>query len=327
MVEVDRFPDIQHHRAGLAGGQAGGGGRQNVVGAGPEPAVEGLADAVQAAVRVCSKERRSGVAGAWGEDDLGRAQELGAADHGAAVADAVGELFVVAAPGQVRGPDLAVAVAEAGGAGGQKQGGVVSGAAVPAGADPGALLDGAALRVAFTAPAPGEVQEFDGVRGHREDGRQSRRPGTGVVPSLVTVWRSSSRPPSCSVREEETVRPASGSDWTITAEVPSTLTVTTRRRAEKSRPETPSTIRCPRRAARPRQPDAAWGRRPVGTAASMDDGGIAAVRIARSGSVLPRSAPQWMTSASRLSKLITRLVPAERRWSGSINDVLLRVWK
>jgi hypothetical protein len=44
--------------------------------------------------------------------------------------------------------------------------------AVPAGPDPGALLDGAALRVPFPAPAAGEVKEFDGVRRHREDGRQ-----------------------------------------------------------------------------------------------------------------------------------------------------------
>ncbi len=87
-------------------------------------------------------------------------------------ADGVRELFVVAAPGQVGGPDLAVAVAEAGGAGGEEERGVVSGAAVPAGADPGALLDGAALRVAFAAPASGQVQEFDGVRRHREDGGQ-----------------------------------------------------------------------------------------------------------------------------------------------------------
>ena len=67
---------------------------------------------------------------------------------------------------------LPVAVAETGGAGGEEQRGVVPGAAVPAGADPGALLDGAALRVAFPAPAPGQVQEFDGVRRHREDGGQ-----------------------------------------------------------------------------------------------------------------------------------------------------------
>ena len=72
----------------------------------------------------------------------------------------------------MRGPDLPVAVAESGGAGGEKQGGVVSGAAVPAGADPGALLDGAALRVAFPAPAPGQVKEFDGGGCHREDSGQ-----------------------------------------------------------------------------------------------------------------------------------------------------------
>ena len=87
-------------------------------------------------------------------------------------ADAVRELLVVAAPGKVRGPDLAVAVAEAGGAGGEQQRGVVPGAAVPAGPDPGALLDGAALRVAFPAPAAGQVQELDGVARHRQHGGQ-----------------------------------------------------------------------------------------------------------------------------------------------------------
>jgi len=40
--------------------------------------------------------------------------------------------------------------------------------------------------------------------------------------------------------------------------------------------------------------------------------------MARSGSDAPRSAPQWMTSASPLSKLITRLVLAERRYRGSM---------
>ena len=36
----------------------------------------------------------------------------------------------------------------------------------------------------------------------------------GEVPVLVTVWRSSSRPPSCSVRVDATVMPASVSAWT-----------------------------------------------------------------------------------------------------------------
>ena len=67
VVEVDRFPGVEDHRAGLAG--AGGRCRgQHVVRAGPEPAVERLADAVQAAVRVGREECRGGVASARCED-------------------------------------------------------------------------------------------------------------------------------------------------------------------------------------------------------------------------------------------------------------------
>ncbi|MCY1241378.1 hypothetical protein D9M72_542750 [compost metagenome] len=150
----------------------------------PEPAVERFADTVQAAVRVGREESGGGVAAVRLEDHFGRTQQLGTTDDGPSVPDAVRELLMVSAPGKVGGPDLAVAVAEACRAGGQQQGGVVAGPAVPAGPHPGALLDGAALRVAFTAPASGQVKEFDGVGSHRQHGGQfvelkRRRAGVG----------------------------------------------------------------------------------------------------------------------------------------------------
>ena len=48
----------------------------------------------------------------------------------------------------------------------------MSSASVASGPDPGSLLDGPALRVAFTAPATSQVQKFDGVRRHREHRRK-----------------------------------------------------------------------------------------------------------------------------------------------------------
>ena len=219
-----------------------------MVRAGTEPAVERLADAVQAAVRVGSEERGSGVAPPGREDHLGRAEQFGAADHRSPVGEGVRKLFVVAAPGQVGGPDPAVAVTEAGGAGGEQQRGVVSGAAVPAGAHPGALLDGPPLRVPFPAPAPGQVQEFDGVRSHREDGGQFvelEGRGAGVGDGVAQFQQAA------------VVQDESGFDGDagvgILLDDYGGVAVNcgrarARRRTEKSRPETPSAIRWPAQA-------------------------------------------------------------------------------
>ena len=76
VVEVDRFPGVQDHGAGLSGRQARAGGGQHMVRARAEPAVERLADAIQPAVRIRREQGRRGVAGARFEDDFGRPQKL-----------------------------------------------------------------------------------------------------------------------------------------------------------------------------------------------------------------------------------------------------------
>ena len=162
VVEVDRLPDVQHDGPGLAGPRAG------VVRAGTEPGVERRADAVQAGVRVGGEEPRRLVRAAGFERDFGRTEQFGGADHGPAVTDRVHEALMVSAPAQVHGPDLAVPVAEVGGPGGQQERGVVAGASVPAGANPGALPQREPLGVGLPAPAAGEVQDFRGGPAHRQ---------------------------------------------------------------------------------------------------------------------------------------------------------------
>ena len=54
VVEVDGLPGVEHHRAGLARSRGA-----DVVRPGPEPGVEGLADAVQAAAGVGGEQRRA----------------------------------------------------------------------------------------------------------------------------------------------------------------------------------------------------------------------------------------------------------------------------
>ena len=104
---------------------------------------------------------------------------------------------------QVRRPDLAVAVAEAGGAGGQQQGGIVAGAAVPAACGPRCPAGpaGAAGGVRGTSARSGPG--FRCRPAPPGAPRPAHRAGTRAAPSLVSVWRSSSRPPACSVRSAD----------------------------------------------------------------------------------------------------------------------------
>ena len=102
------------------------------------------------------------------QGDLARSEELGPAEQALAFGRAFGMSRVVAAPGHVGGPHLAVAVREPGGAGGQHQGGVVSGTTVPGLTHMGADQPGSALRGALAAPAAGEVEQLGGVWAHRQ---------------------------------------------------------------------------------------------------------------------------------------------------------------
>ena len=85
--------------------------------------------------------------------------------------------------------------------------------------------------------------------------------------------------------------PASGSGWTMTAESPvgASAAGTTRSRTEKSRPETPSAIRCPRRPGRPAPAGGGLREQPGGDGGV--EGGVAGrarVRMARSGRVFAK---------------------------------------
>ena len=204
VVEVDRLPGVEHHRARR---RAGGG--VHVVRPGTEPVVEGLGDAVQAAAGVGGEERRRPVAAAGAQHHFGRSR---AARRRRSCAGRPRGCRGTArgcrsSPGAWPRPGLAVG--EAGGPGGHQQRGVVAGAAVPAGADPGALLDGVPLRVVFAAPAPGEVEQFVASRGTGSTVASSSS-WYSAVPLLVSGVASSSRPPGCRVSSELTLESGVG---------------------------------------------------------------------------------------------------------------------
>src|SRR2546422_8886730 len=99
-----------------------------MVRASAEPGIEGVADAVQASVRVGGKQPRRLIAGSRGQGDLGGAEQFRGADDGPAVPDGLDEALMVAAPAQVDCPDLSVAGAGTGGSPGPPARGKIAGA-------------------------------------------------------------------------------------------------------------------------------------------------------------------------------------------------------
>jgi hypothetical protein len=134
---------------------------------GAQVRVEAGRDAVEApAVR--GVDPRAGVPLAGGERDLAREQQLTAAEHRRPGGQPLGVGHVVAAPGDVHRPHLAVAEAEARGACGEDQRGVRSGAAAPVLPRVHPDDERRALRGPLPAPAPGQVEQLGGHRWHRE---------------------------------------------------------------------------------------------------------------------------------------------------------------
>ncbi len=187
VVEVDGFPGVEHHRSRPVW----------MSGAGAQVVVEPGGQTVQALVAVRAVEPRPGVLLAGAEDHLARKQQFTGGDDRATGGQPLGKDPVVAAPGDVQTPHLAAAEAEARRAGRQNQGCVVAGAPAAGITQPRAVGEGPALRGAFTAPAAGEVEQFDGgignwqrehqpverVRTHRvvvaDGGSHPHQPGRG----------------------------------------------------------------------------------------------------------------------------------------------------
>ncbi len=158
VVEVDRLPGVHQHRAGpLRPGHAT-----------TQPAVQARRGLVEAGGRPGADQQGRVVALVLPEHHLARAEELATAEHTLALRRALGVRRVVAGPRHVRGPDLAVAEAEAGHPRGQQQRGVVAGPTVPALAQVGAGRPRTPDRGALAAPPAGHVDQLGRPGRHRQ---------------------------------------------------------------------------------------------------------------------------------------------------------------
>ena len=126
-LEVHRLPRVEDERPG----------RPPVPRLGALVVDEAVRDPVEARGGVHEDDRRRGIRLAGRQAHLPRCERLSPAEHRRVAAGTLGEpldeVLVVAAPRDVGRPHLTGAEAEAGGPAGQEQGGVVSGAAAPAG--------------------------------------------------------------------------------------------------------------------------------------------------------------------------------------------------
>ncbi len=158
VVEVRRLPRVDQHRAGVA----------RAWGVPPQPAVDPGAGGVEAPVGEGADQPGRGVRRTLAQHHLTGSEQLATTQQALPLRRPFGVRRVVAAPGDVHGPDLAMAEAEPGGAGRHEQGRVVAGAAVSALAHVGAEQPGAALGHPLAAPAAGQVQQLAGPRRHRQ---------------------------------------------------------------------------------------------------------------------------------------------------------------
>ena len=198
VVEVRRLPGVDQHRTGSPGARR----------VPAQPGVQPGRGVVQPVRRPGADQPRAVVALPRREHDLARAEQLAPAEQALALGGALGVGLVVAAPGDVGGPHLPVAEAEAGHPGGQQQGRVVAGAAVPALAQVGADQPRPALRRPLAAPAAGQVEQLGGAGRHRQRGAhggEHQRVGT----AFVTEVRSRTSPSRVSSRASSTSQPAS----------------------------------------------------------------------------------------------------------------------
>jgi hypothetical protein len=167
VLEVHGLPRVEDDRPCPAGTATAG-----VVRTLPQPAVEGAADAVEPVGRVRRIQPRRLVLLAGPQDDLAGLEQLARAEHPRRVGLPLGERRDVAAPAQVRGPDLAPAPAETGRSGGHHERRVVPGPPVPRLAEVRAEGQGPALRMALPAPSAGEVQHLGRHRRNRQQAQQ-----------------------------------------------------------------------------------------------------------------------------------------------------------
>ncbi len=163
VVEVDRLPGVEHDGPRLAA----------QVGHRPDVRVQPCAQAVEPFVGPAGEHPRRGVGLTGGEHHLTRGEQLTAAQPGVPLGGPLGQALVVAAPRDVQPPHLPGAEGEARGACDEEQGSVVAGAAVPAAAQPGALLERQPLRRPLTRPAAGEVQQLTPAARHGQRGQHA----------------------------------------------------------------------------------------------------------------------------------------------------------
>ncbi len=173
VVEVGGLPRVDHDRALRA--------RARGVPAGP--GVQARRGLVEAGVAVTAHQPGACVGLALGEHDLPGSEQLTAAQQALPLGGPLGVRRVVAAPGEVGGPHLAVPEAEPREACRHQQVGVVAGAAVAGVAQVGPDEPGATLRSAFAAPASGEVEELGGA-GRDRQGAPDRAEVQGAGPGV-----------------------------------------------------------------------------------------------------------------------------------------------
>ena len=169
VVEVDGLPRVQHQRSR----------RRRVVRAGALQLVQPSCGAVEPLVRPHQHRPGRRVCLARRQLDLAGAQQLAAANRCPPLLQLLDQVHVVATPGNVRGPHLAVAEAETVGTSHYEQRSVVAGAAAARLAEATAVQQRAALRRALTAPSAGQVEHLGRPLRHGQQRQHS--------PDLPTV--------------------------------------------------------------------------------------------------------------------------------------------
>ena len=102
------------------------------------------------------------------EGDLAGMEQLAQLDDPPTVGQSLGDHLVVAAPGQMDAPDLALPLAEPGRAGEQQRWVLVRRAAAPVLGEHGAVRPRPPIRLELASVPPVERQQFAGVLGQRE---------------------------------------------------------------------------------------------------------------------------------------------------------------
>ena len=164
VVEVDRLPDVQAHRA-LGAGVHGQGAQVPVETVGLGVQADGVVE-IDPGRGVLLPRRQASLPG---QEQFAAPDELGPHEI------PFGDVDVVPAPGHVAGPDLTILVSEPLLTQAEHEGRISAGSAVAALPAVRPHRERAALRHPLGSPAPPEIHELAGLAGHRHPQGQLRQ--------------------------------------------------------------------------------------------------------------------------------------------------------